>query len=88
MSAHWYADIGAHSSRSTACGHRRARSRSGVEPGTSSLSQAQANLTRAGMTAKRYHGLIRHYSVSQQDVDQNNQNLAAQTANVQAAYAT
>jgi RND family efflux transporter MFP subunit len=35
----------------------------------------------------RYQELIKSNSVSQQEVDQNNQNLAAQTANVQAASA-
>jgi RND family efflux transporter MFP subunit len=51
------------------------------------LSQAQANLTLAGTTAKRYHELIKDNSVAQQEVDQSNQNLAAQQANVTAATA-
>jgi membrane fusion protein, multidrug efflux system len=51
------------------------------------LSQSQANLTLAGVTAKRYQELIKDNSVAQQEVDQNNQNLAAQEANVKAAAA-
>jgi RND family efflux transporter MFP subunit len=51
------------------------------------LSQSQANLTLAGITAKRYQELIKDNSVAQQEVDQNNQNLAAQQANVAAASA-
>ena len=51
------------------------------------LAQTQANLTLAGITAKRYQGLIGTNAVSQQDVDQYNQNLAAQKANVQEATA-
>jgi RND family efflux transporter MFP subunit len=49
--------------------------------------QAQATLTLAGITAKRYQGLIGTNAVSQQDVDMNNQNFEAQKANVQAASA-
>jgi len=52
------------------------------------LSQAQANLTLAAITAKRYQELIKNDSVAQQQVDQNNQNLAAQQANVAAASAS
>lgn len=51
------------------------------------LSQSQANLTLATITAKRYQDLIKDNSVAQQQVDQNNQNLAAQQANVAAASA-
>jgi RND family efflux transporter MFP subunit len=51
------------------------------------LGQAQANLTLAEITAKRYQELIKNNSVAQQQVDQNNQNLAAQQANVAAASA-
>src|SRR5438270_1266865 len=49
--------------------------------------QAETSLTLAKVTAPRYQELIKTNSVSQQEVDQNNQNLAAQTANVQAATA-
>ena len=52
------------------------------------LTQAQANLQLAKVTAPRYQELIKTNSVSQQEVDQNNQNLAAQEANVQAATAS
>jgi RND family efflux transporter MFP subunit len=51
------------------------------------LTQAQANLQLATVTAARYLDLIKSHSVSQQEVDNNNQNLNAQTANVQAASA-
>jgi RND family efflux transporter MFP subunit len=51
------------------------------------LSQSQANLTLADITAKRYQELIKDNSVAQQQVDQNNQNLAAQQATVAAASA-
>jgi RND family efflux transporter MFP subunit len=52
-----------------------------------SLAQAQATLKLADITAARYRGLINTDAVSQQDVDVNNQNLDAQTANAQAASA-
>jgi RND family efflux transporter MFP subunit len=51
------------------------------------LSQTKSNLTLAGTTAERYRDLIKDNSVAQQEVDQNNQNLSAQQANVQAATA-
>jgi RND family efflux transporter MFP subunit len=51
------------------------------------LTQAQANLQLASVTAARYRDLIKSNSVSQQEVDNNNQNFNAQTANVQAAGA-
>ncbi len=51
------------------------------------LSQAETSLALAKITAARYQDLIKTNSVAQQEVDQNNQNLAAQTANVQAAAA-
>jgi RND family efflux transporter MFP subunit len=49
--------------------------------------QAQANLQLATVTSARYRELIQSNSVSQQEVDNNNQNLNSQTANVQAASA-
>ena len=49
--------------------------------------QAQANLRLATVTSARYRELIQSNSVSQQEVDNNNQNLSSQTANVQAASA-
>jgi RND family efflux transporter MFP subunit len=51
------------------------------------LSQAQANLQLATVTAARYRDLIKSNSVSQQEVDNNNQNVMSQTANVQASTA-
>jgi RND family efflux transporter MFP subunit len=51
------------------------------------LAQAQANLELATVTSARYRELITSHSVSQQEVDNNNQNLSSQTANVQAASA-
>jgi len=51
------------------------------------LVQAQANLQLATVTSARYRDLIKSNSVSQQEVDNNNQNLNSQTANVQAATA-
>ena len=86
--AHWYADIGTHVRQ----GQLLAVIESPevdqeLSQARASLSQVQANLTLAGITAKRYQGLIGTNAVSQQDVDQNNQNLAAQKANLQAANA-
>jgi RND family efflux transporter MFP subunit len=51
------------------------------------LKQAETTLALAKITAARYRDLIKTNSVAQQEVDQNNQNLAAQEANVQAASA-
>jgi RND family efflux transporter MFP subunit len=52
------------------------------------LKQAETSLALAKVTTPRYQELIKTNSVSQLEVDQNNQNLAAQAANVQAASAT
>jgi RND family efflux transporter MFP subunit len=51
------------------------------------LAQAQANLKLARITASRYQDLIQSHSVSQQEVDQNNQNLAMLIASRDAASA-
>jgi RND family efflux transporter MFP subunit len=51
------------------------------------LTQVQATRDLATVTAGRYRELITSHSVSQQEVDNNNQNLNAQTASVQAASA-
>jgi RND family efflux transporter MFP subunit len=51
------------------------------------LTQAQANLELAAVTSARYRELIQSNSVSQQEVDNNNQNQNSQAANVQAASA-
>ncbi|MBB5318115.1 efflux RND transporter periplasmic adaptor subunit [Tunturibacter empetritectus] len=86
--AHWYADIGTHVHQ----GQLLAVIESPevdqeLSQARASLSQVQANLTLAGITAKRYQDLITTNAVSQQDVDQNNQNLEAQKANLHAADA-
>jgi multidrug efflux pump subunit AcrA (membrane-fusion protein) len=49
------------------------------------LGQAQANLALAKVTASRYTGLLAKNAVSQQDVDNQNANVAVQQANVAAA---
>jgi RND family efflux transporter MFP subunit len=51
------------------------------------LTQVQATRDLANVTAARYRELITSNSVSQQEVDNNNQNLNAQNANVQAGAA-
>lgn len=51
------------------------------------LAQTDANLKLAKITASRYQELIASHSVSQQDVDQGNQNTAMLTASSQAAAA-
>ncbi len=81
--AHWYADIGQHVSSgqvlaqidSPDVDQQLIRARA-------TLNQSQANLTLAGVTTERYHDLIKSNSVAQQEVDQNNQNLASQKAAV------
>src|ERR1700755_2609735 len=84
----WYVDIGAHVTK----GQLLAES-DGPEvdqqlnQARAMLNQAETNLALAKVTAPRYQELIKTNSVSQQEVDQNNQNLAAQEANVQAATA-
>lgn len=84
----WYADIGKQVSAgqlladisSPEVDNQLARTRA-------VLSQSQSSLQLAGTTAKRYQELIKDNSVAQQEVDVNNQNLAAQTANVAAVSA-
>ncbi|HMF74677.1 MAG TPA: efflux RND transporter periplasmic adaptor subunit [Bryobacteraceae bacterium] len=51
------------------------------------LVQSDANLKLAKITASRYQDLIASHSVAQQEVDQNNQNLAMLTASRDAASA-
>jgi RND family efflux transporter MFP subunit len=51
------------------------------------FSQTEANLKLAKITAARYQDLISSHSVSQQDVDQGNQNTAMLSATSQAAAA-
>jgi RND family efflux transporter MFP subunit len=81
--AHWYADIGHHvragdllaQIESPEVDQQLIRARA-------SLSQSKANLTLAAVTTKRYQDLIQSNSVAQQELDQNNQNLTSQQANV------
>ena len=84
----WYVDIGTHVTK----GQLLAEIDSPevdqqLNQARAMLSQAQTSLALAKVTAPRYQELIKTNSVSQQEVDQNNQNLAAQEANVQAASA-
>jgi RND family efflux transporter MFP subunit len=86
--AHWYADIGTHVHQ----GELLAVIESPevdqeLNQARATLNQTQANLTLAGITAKRYQDLIDTNAVAQQQVDQNNQNLSAQQAGLQAAVA-
>jgi RND family efflux transporter MFP subunit len=86
--SHWYADIGAHVHQ----GQLLALIESPevdqeLNQARATLAQTQATLTLARITAARYQELIKTDAVSQQDVDQNNQNLEAQKANVQAESA-
>ena len=86
--AHWYADIGAHVHQ----GQLLATIDSPevdqeLNQARATLAQGQATMKLANITATRYRELIKTDAVSQQDVDQNNQNLDAQQANVQAESA-
>ncbi len=86
--AHWYADIGTHVHQ----GQLLAVIESPevdqeLNQARATLNQTQANLTLADITAKRYQDLISTNAVAQQQVDQNNQNLSAQQAGLQAATA-
>ena len=84
----WYADIGAHVHQGQLLALIEAPEvDQQLNQARASLSQAQATLKLADITATRYQGLINTDAVSQQDVDVNNQNLDAQKANAQAASA-
>jgi RND family efflux transporter MFP subunit len=84
----WYVDIGAHVTKGQLLAEIDAPEvDQQLNQARAMLNQAQTSLALAKVTAPRYQELIRTNSVSQQEVDQNNQNLAAQTANVQAAAA-
>ena len=85
----WYVDIGAHVTKGQLLAVIEAPEvDQQLNQAQAMLQQAQANLQLAKVTAPRYQELIKTNSVSQQEVDQNNQNLAAQEANVQAATAS
>jgi RND family efflux transporter MFP subunit len=84
----WYVDIGAHVTKGQLLAEIDAPEvDQQLNQARAMLNQAQTSLTLAKVTAPRYQELIKTNSVSQQEVDQNNQNLAAQEANVQAAAA-
>ncbi len=84
----WYADIGTHVRKGDLLAEIGAPDvDQQLSQARAILSQTEANLELAKITAARYRDLIQTKSVSQQEVDQNNQNLAAQQANVQAATA-
>ena len=84
----WYVDIGAQVTKGQLLAEIDAPEvDQQLNQARAMLNQAQTSLTLAKVTAPRYQELIKTNSVSQQEVDQNNQNLAAQEANVQAATA-
>jgi RND family efflux transporter MFP subunit len=84
----WYVDIGTHVTKGQPLAEIDAPEvDQQLNQARAVLSQAETGLALAKVTAPRYQELIKTNSVSQQEVDQNNQNLAAQTANVQAASA-
>jgi len=84
----WYVDIGAHVTKGQLLAEIDAPEvDQQLNQARAMLNQAQTSLALAKVTAPRYQELIKTNSVSQQEVDQNNQNLAAQEANVQAATA-
>ncbi len=84
----WYVDIGAHVTKGQLLAEIDAPEvDQQLNQARAMLNQAQTSLTLAKVTAPRYQELIKTNSVSQQEVDQNNQNLAAQEANVEAATA-
>jgi RND family efflux transporter MFP subunit len=84
----WNSDIGAHVSKGQLLAVIEAPEvDQELTHARAMLAQAQANLQLATVTAARYRDLIKSNSVSQQEVDNNNQNLMSQTANVQAATA-
>ncbi len=80
----WYVDIGAHVTKGQLLAEIDAPEvDQQLNQARAMLNQAQTSLALAKVTAPRYQELIKTNSVSQQEVDQNNQNLAAQEANVQ-----
>jgi RND family efflux transporter MFP subunit len=58
-----------------------------VQQSRAVLAQSEANLKLANITSSRYRDLIGSHSVSQQDVDQADQNVAMLTASTKAASA-
>jgi len=85
----WYVDIGAHVTKGELLAEIDAPEvDQQLNQARAMLEQASTSLQLAQVTAPRYQELIKTNSVSQQEVDQNNQNLSAQQANVQAAVAS
>jgi RND family efflux transporter MFP subunit len=86
--AHWYADIGTHVRQgqllavidSPEVDQELSQARA-------TLSQTEANLKLAGVTAQRYQDLTGTNAVAQQEIDTNTQNLSAQQAALQASIA-
>src|ERR1700730_4359452 len=84
----WHADIGMHVTKGQLLAEIDAPEvDQQLSQARAMLNQAETSLALAKVTAPRYQELIKTNSVSQQEVDQNNQTLAAQQANVQAATA-
>src|SRR6202040_1909729 len=84
----WYVDIGTHVTKGQLLAEIDAPEvDQQLNQARAMLNQAETSLALAKITTPRYQELIKTNSVSQQEVDQNNQNLAAQTANVEAAEA-
>jgi RND family efflux transporter MFP subunit len=84
----WYVDIGTHVTKGQLLAEIDAPEvDQQLNQARATLQQADTGLALAKVTAPRYQELIKSNSVSQQEVDQNNQNLAAQEADVQAATA-
>jgi RND family efflux transporter MFP subunit len=85
----WYVDIGAHVTKGQMLAQIDAPEvDQQLNQARAMLNQTETNLALAKVTAPRYQELIKTNSVSQQEVDQANQNLAAQEANVKAAIAS
>jgi RND family efflux transporter MFP subunit len=84
----WYVDIGTHVTKGQLLAEIDAPEvDQQLNQARAMLKQTETSLALAKTTTPRYQELIKTNSVSQQEVDQNNQNLAAQTANVQASEA-
>jgi RND family efflux transporter MFP subunit len=84
----WYVDIGTHVTKGQLLAEIDAPEvDQQLNQARAMLNQAETSLALAKITAARYQDLIKTNSVAQQEVDQNNQNLASQRANVQAATA-
>jgi RND family efflux transporter MFP subunit len=86
--AHWYADIGTHVRQGQLLAVIDAPEvDQELNQARATLSQTQANLKLAGVTAQRYQDLTGTNAVAQQEIDTNTQNLSAQQAALQASIA-